>query len=67
MTAEEWKKELSERAEGIVVGFAELKAHLDKMEALDLDEDAIDELGAYMIIKLTKMRVKVESICGGTP
>ena len=62
MKIEEWKEELTKRTGTIISEFEGMMAHIGKCEDLEGDFDQ-DELGAFMVIKLTKMHKTIEKIC----
>lgn len=61
MTVDDWKKELSERAEKIINQFEGMLSHIGKLEELEEEFDE-DELGAFMLIKLNKMNSAIEKL-----
>ena len=61
MTADDWKKELTERTSRIEAEFEGMLAHISKLDKLEGEFDQ-DELGAFMVIKLNKMNAKIEDL-----
>lgn len=54
MTADDWKKEMTERVDRITAEFEGMVGHIEKVGKVEGEFD-LDELGAFMVIKLNKM------------
>jgi hypothetical protein len=63
MTDQEWKDELTERINCVISEYERLLAHMEKLETIENDVD-IDELGAFMLIKLSKMKETINTLVG---
>ena len=61
MNIEEWKKELTERIKSVIDVYESLASHITDLEDIEGDFDE-DEVGAFILIKLTKMNKTIERI-----
>jgi len=59
MKSEEWKKELTEKCDNILAGYREVFDCIEKMPNLDIGDTDPDELGTFMVIKLSKLNKKI--------